>query len=57
MNSTARLASLAGPGELLIPSAAAAHGGLDVAGLERREVEVRGREATLEVVVVRPAGA
>jgi adenylate cyclase len=49
MNTTARLASLAGPGELLVSLAAAEHASLDATGLARRTVEVRGREATLDV--------
>lgn len=49
VNTTARLASLAGPGELLVSLAAAEHAVLDVAGLARRTVEVRGRAATLGV--------
>jgi adenylate cyclase len=54
VNSTARLASLAGAGELLVSTEAAAHrGALDAAGLERRTVDVRGRESNLDVLVVR----
>jgi adenylate cyclase len=49
VNTTARLASLAGPGELLISAASAEHASLDVTALERRTVEVRGREADLDV--------
>ena len=49
MNTTARLASLAGPGELLVSVAAAEHASFDATGLDRRTVEVRGREATLDV--------
>jgi adenylate cyclase len=49
MNTTARLASLAHGGELLVSVAAANHAGLDPSGFERRTVEVRGREATLDV--------
>lgn len=49
MNTTARLASLAGPGELLISAASLEHASLDVGGLEHRTVEVRGREAGLDV--------
>jgi len=53
VNTTARLAALAGPGELLVSLAAAEHASLDETGLDRRTVEVRGREATLDVVVLR----
>jgi len=49
VNATARLASLAGPGELLISAMAAEHGGLETGTLERRTVDVRGREAGLDV--------
>ena len=55
VNTTARLASLAGPGELLVSLAAAEHASFDAAGLDRRTVEVRGREATLDVYALRPA--
>ena len=57
VNTTARLASLAGPGELLVSLAAAEHASLDATGLDRRTVEVRGREATLDVYALRPAPA
>ena len=58
VNTTARLASLAGPGELLVSVAAAEHASFDVTGLDRRTVEVRGREATLEVYALRtPPGS
>jgi adenylate cyclase len=53
VNTTARLASLAGPGELLVSVAAGDHAGLDTSGLERRTVEVRGREAALDVYELR----
>jgi len=55
VNTTARLASLAGPGELLVSLAAVEHASFDTAGLERRTVEVRGREATLDVYALRAA--
>ncbi len=54
VNTTARLASLAAAGELLVSTASATHAGLDVGGLEPRTVEVRGREASLDVYVLRP---
>ena len=53
VNTTARLASLARPGELLVSVAAGDHAGLDGSGLERRTVEVRGREAGLDVYALR----
>jgi adenylate cyclase len=56
VNSTARLASLAAAGELLVSTDAALHAQLTADGLERRAVDVRGREEGLEVLVIRPAG-
>lgn len=53
VNTTARLASLADPGELLVSLAAAEHASLDATGLDRRTVEVRGRAATLDVYALR----
>ena len=55
VNTTARLASLAAAGELLVSVAASDRAGLDATGLERRTVDVRGREAELDVYSVRPA--
>ena len=49
VNTTARLASLARAGELLVSVASAEHAGFDGSRLERRRVEVRGREATIDV--------
>ena len=49
VNTTARLASLARAGELLVSVAAAELGGLDGTGVNRRTVDVRGREADLDV--------
>jgi adenylate cyclase len=56
VNTTARLASLARAGELLVSREAAEAGGLETAALEARTVDVRGREATLDVVVVPTPG-
>ena len=59
MNTTARLSSLAAAGELLVSLdalAAASHDGAEPDG-ERRTVEVRGREATLEVLSIRVTAA
>ena len=53
VNTTARLASLAGQGELLVSVAAAEHASLEATGLDRRTVDVRGREATLDVYALR----
>ena len=55
MNSTARLASLAGAGELFVSADTAQRARMAGDELERRTVDVRGREQGLEVVVVRPA--
>ena len=55
VNTTARLASLAGAGELLVSVATSERAGLDSRDLERRTVDVRGREAELEVYSLRPA--
>jgi adenylate cyclase len=49
VNTTARLASLAAAGELLVSVAAATLARLDVQGRLPRSVEVRGRESGLEV--------
>ena len=57
VNATARLASLAGAGELLVSVSASEHAGFDTTGLERRTVEVRGREAGLDVYAVRAGTA
>jgi adenylate cyclase len=53
VNVTARLASLAGGGEALISEAAYTASGSDLGDLERRELSVRGREASLAVRVLR----
>lgn len=52
VNVTARLASAAGAGELLVTREAAAAGGLQVAALESRSLELKGKSAPVEVVVV-----
>ncbi len=52
VNTTARLASLARAGELLVSVAAAEGAELDATSLERRTVDVRGREATLDVLAI-----
>jgi len=52
VNVTARLASAAEAGEVLVTSAAAAAAGLDPS-LERRELELRGREEHTDVVSLR----
>ena len=53
VNTTARLASEAAAGELLVSIEAAASAEVDVGGLERRTLHVRGRVEPVEVVVYR----
>ena len=57
VNTTARLASLAAAGELLVSLAASERAGLESRDLERRTVDVRGREEALDVYSMRPAAA
>ena len=55
MNTTARLASVAAAGEILVTSSAAAAAGLDP-GLASRHIELKGKQLTTEVVSLRIAG-
>jgi adenylate cyclase len=55
VNVTARLASAAGSGELLVTNAAAAAAGLSLSGLERRQLDLRGKTAVTDVVVLTAA--
>jgi adenylate cyclase len=57
VNVTARLASAAGPGELLVTEAAALAAGLATDGLEERRLELRGKTASTTVVVLTAKGA
>jgi adenylate cyclase len=57
VNATARLASAARAGELIVSSVAASDAGTVTDGLERRTVEIRGRTQPIDVVVLRPAGS
>ena len=52
VNTTARLASVAKAGEILVTTAAADAAGLDP-GLERRSLDLKGKELRTEVVVLR----
>jgi adenylate cyclase len=52
VNTTARLTALAGAGEILISAEAATAGGLDTTGLERRTLELRGKDQTVDAWVV-----
>jgi adenylate cyclase len=56
VNTAARLASAAAAGELLVSVAAADAAGDIPSDAEHRTLEVRGREATIDVVVLRPVG-
>jgi adenylate cyclase len=58
VNTAARLASAAGPGEALVSEATCAAAGLETAELEERRLELRGRSEPVSVRVVRvtPAG-
>lgn len=49
VNTAARLASSAGPGEILVTTAAAGAAGLDP-GLERRTLDLKGKQDVVEVV-------
>lgn len=51
VNTTARLASVAGVGEVLVSAAAASAAGLD-GGLERRSLELKGKQGPTEVLVL-----
>lgn len=55
VNTTARLASAARAGEVLISTAAAVQAGTPIEGLERRTLDIRGRTESIEVIVLRPA--
>jgi adenylate cyclase len=57
VNATARLASAAGPGELLVSVAAALAAQIPTEGRERRKLDLRGRIEPVEVVVLRSSNA
>jgi len=52
VNVTARLASAAGPGELLVTEAAARAAGVLFADFERRQLDLRGKTAATAVIVL-----
>ena len=52
VNVASRLASAARAGELLVSEVAAQSAALDIAAVERRELELRGKTATVPVVVL-----
>jgi adenylate cyclase len=51
VNTAARLTGLAEAGEILISAEAATAGGLETTGLERRTLELRGREQSVDAWV------
>lgn len=53
VNTTARLASAAGQGEILVTAAAAASAGLTADGLERRSLTLKGKSEPTEVLILR----
>jgi len=53
VNTTARLASAASAGELILSVAAADAAARDTAGAERRALEIRGRQESIDVVSIR----
>jgi adenylate cyclase len=57
VNTTARLASAAGAGEVLVSLAAATAAGMPTDALERRTIDIRGRTEAIDVVVLRSATA
>jgi adenylate cyclase len=52
VNTAARLAAVAGAGEILVSGVAAAEAGLNTAGLEMRSLDLRGRSEPLAAFVV-----
>jgi adenylate cyclase len=52
VNVASRLASAAGPGELLVSRAAAEGANLDLAGREQRQLELKGKSEPVSVVVL-----
>jgi adenylate cyclase len=48
VNTAARLAGVAGPGEILLSAEAATAAGIETTGLERRTLELRGRDQRLD---------
>jgi adenylate cyclase len=52
VNTAARLASAAAAGEILVSQEAAKAGGLEVGALEHRSLELKGKSAATDVVVL-----
>jgi adenylate cyclase len=57
VNVTARLASAAGAGELLVGTRAAEAAALSTDGLERRQLDLRGKSAATDVFVLTSANS
>ena len=57
VNTTARLASAAGPGEALVSEATCAAAGLETGGMEQRQLMLRGRSEPVSVRVLQVASA
>ena len=57
VNAAARLASSAAAGEILVSVDALAAAGREAPSGDRRTVEIRGRQGSLDVVVLRPGAA
>jgi adenylate cyclase len=57
VNAASRLTSLAGAGEILVSADTATAAGLDTSGLERRTLELRGRDQTIDAWVARAGEA
>jgi adenylate cyclase len=55
VNVTARLATAAAAGELLVTEGSASRAGLDIAPLPRRRLELKGRATPVDVVVLAPS--
>jgi adenylate cyclase len=57
VNATARLASAAAAGELLVSLATVEAAGWEASAAERRHVDIRGRQESIDVLVLGPAAA
>jgi adenylate cyclase len=53
VNTTARLAAAAGPGEILISEPALSHAGMKLLDTERRQLELKGKAEPMQVAVIR----
>ena len=56
MNATARLASMAAAGEILVSEQTCIAAGLELSSLEPKELQLKGRQQTMKVRVLRSAG-